>query len=683
MTQIINTDIRTALIEGSESGKALNYAHDFTDLLGNVQNARGFFQTLEDNLTPTDDGDNLEISQGVAFVKYTKTSGEIGFLKFNLTTDLSIDLSAESDGTFYCFVELDSDAVDNGSGEIDGSDVATLKVDSSLPASGDYLEICSLVKSGTSLAITDLREMVKLSMGELSLGEQKIPHSKIHEFGISYSSDSLSVTVNGGVYKEDGTSNSDTNLTLSASNTNYIDLNINTGTVASNTSGFSGIALYAVTTSASGVAAVVDKRQAFIGSQGGGEVANAAEAIAGTDDTKFISPLKARQILDNDFPIYTGTTTNTSETEIFLGGVADTRMTLEADSVSGFVADITARTANGKCAFWKIEGAIKRDNSGNTELVGENTKTLVADEVNRSLDEDLFEQVNSFTVSAQAASSNTKYVTFNDDGTIMYVGSNDNTAIYQYSLSTAWDVSTASYDSKSFSVSGLGSELQSLSGSMSFSDDGTKLYVSGTNYSTNNKIWQCSLSTAWDISTASYASKELAFVYSVGSMRFHANGTKMITIEGNKFREYTLSTAWDISTASNTATSSTIDTYIYSFDISSDGKKIWTLYQYNTSYAIKTYSLSTAWDITTTSLDETLAIGSMRYRCCFSGDFTRFYATDLSTIYEYRIGNYVSEVSDCAVEADDTNEALVVKVSGEDSTNVDWRAKIFGDLNRG
>jgi len=72
--------------------------------------------------------------------------------------------------------------------------------------------------------------------------------------------------------------------------------------------------------------------------------------------------------------------------------------------------------------------------------------------------------------------------------------------IYQYSLSTAWDISTASYDSKSFDISGE----ESFPSGLFFKSDGTKFYIIGFN---NYKIYQYSLSTAWDISTASYDSK--------------------------------------------------------------------------------------------------------------------------------------------------------------------------------
>jgi DNA-binding beta-propeller fold protein YncE len=76
----------------------------------------------------------------------------------------------------------------------------------------------------------------------------------------------------------------------------------------------------------------------------------------------------------------------------------------------------------------------------------------------------------------------------------MYIAGASTDDVYQYTLSTAWDLSTASYASKNLAVSGF----TNLSGCM-FNDDGTVLFV--TEYNTET-IKQYNLSTAYDISTA-------------------------------------------------------------------------------------------------------------------------------------------------------------------------------------
>jgi sugar lactone lactonase YvrE len=66
-------------------------------------------------------------------------------------------------------------------------------------------------------------------------------------------------------------------------------------------------------------------------------------------------------------------------------------------------------------------------------------------------------------------------VSFSEDGTQMFVIGTQNDTIYQYTLSTGFDISTASYDSKSFSVN----SQDSSPASMFFKTDGAKFYIVG------------------------------------------------------------------------------------------------------------------------------------------------------------------------------------------------------------
>jgi len=678
MTQIIDTDLRTALIEGSETGNAVNYAHDFTDLLGNVLNTRGFFQTLGSNLAPDSESDNLTLTAGTAFIKYHKTSGEIGFLKFSLTANRSFDLSTESNGDYYCFIELDDDKVNNGSDEIDGSDVAVLKVASALPETSDYLEICHLSKNGTALAITDTRELIKLSVGELSLDEKKIPHSKIHEFGLEYSAGSLSVTVRGGVYKEDGTANSDTTLTLAANATNYIDLNTVSGTVASNTSGFSGIALYVITTNADGVTNVIDKRQALIGSQGGGEVAGTAEALAGTNDTKFMSPLKTAQAFSAQHYPFAGQTTNITQTEIFLGGVSGSRLTIPASSILNFEMLITARSSTNEMMTAKVRGAIKRDGSNNTAL-------LYAPEIfyNNTPVGSLTSAVYSGkSVALNSQDANPRVIFFKPDGLTMFMCGSGSKTVYQYTLSTAWDVSTSSYASKYFNISAQ----ETTPFGLFFSADGTKMYILGSG---TKIVYQYTLSTAWDVSTASYASKYFSVNVqdtSPANLAFSSTGTKMFVLgtTNKTVYQYTLSTAWDVSTASYASqfiNLSSPESLPRGLHISNDGKNM-----YITGYTNKIlyqYTLNATWDVNSAILTSSFYIGSEEndpISICTGPGKTKLYliGNASKSVFEY----YTPTAWTVAVEADDTNEALVLKVSGETGKTINWQAKLFCDLNK-
>jgi hypothetical protein len=101
-----------------------------------------------------------------------------------------------------------------------------------------------------------------------------------------------------------------------------------------------------------------------------------------------------------------------------------------------------------------------------------------------------------------------------------------NDSIFQYSLSTAYDVSTASYDSVSFSVASQNSQPSAIM----FNNDGTKLYMTGL---AGDAAEQYSLSTAYDLSTISYDSVSFSFSAQesdVLDMTFSADGSKLFIV---------------------------------------------------------------------------------------------------------------------------------------------------------
>ena len=145
---------------------------------------------------------------------------------------------------------------------------------------------------------------------------------------------------------------------------------------------------------------------------------------------------------------------------------------------------------------------------------------------------------------------------FSSDGTKMYVVGITNDTVYQYSLSTAFDVSSASYDSVSFAINGQESAPRALA----FSSDGTKMYISGNS---GDDINEYDLSTAWDLSTASYSQVFSLATYQQTplNIEFSSDGTKLFiygnsadgshpeATSGNRIIDrWDLSTAWDVST---------------------------------------------------------------------------------------------------------------------------------------
>ena len=202
----------------------------------------------------------------------------------------------------------------------------------------------------------------------------------------------------------------------------------------------------------------------------------------------------------------------------------------------------------------------------------------------------------SFSVGTQDASP--IGLTVLDDGTKFYVTGNSNDTIFQYSMSTAHDISTASYDSKSLDVSGQDVSPKEIS----FNSDGTKMYLLGD---VGNDINQYTLTTAYDISTASFDSvtASLNSSDSYFGLHFKPDGTEFYVLNAtaDTVEQYSLTTAFDLSTVSYTTnfSVSSQDTGPEAISLSNDGTKLFVVGSANET--IFQYSLSTAWDLSTAS----------------------------------------------------------------------------------
>ena len=197
-----------------------------------------------------------------------------------------------------------------------------------------------------------------------------------------------------------------------------------------------------------------------------------------------------------------------------------------------------------------------------------------------------YDNVN-FSVASQE--TNPTGVQFKPDGTKMYItGNTTNDAVYEYDLSTAWDVSTASYN-QNFSFTVTGTNPQDLF----FKPDGTKMFVVE---GTNATIDEYNLSTAWDISTASYSqSGGTTGETQPRSLFFKPDGTRMFVggRQGDDITQYDLSTAWDVSTASGAGTFyvAAKEANPFGFAFNNDGT---TFYVTGSNGAIQEYNVQSA-----------------------------------------------------------------------------------------
>ena len=141
-------------------------------------------------------------------------------------------------------------------------------------------------------------------------------------------------------------------------------------------------------------------------------------------------------------------------------------------------------------------------------------------------------------------------IDFNSDGTKMRVLSwQDVKSVHEFTLATGFDMSTCEYTAdEAYSISG---EQDGKPTGMAFNDDGTKMFIVGTK---NDKVHEYTLSAAYDVSSATYVDALDISSYEGESsgLTFSTNGKHMYIVgyDGTDVNEYTLSTAWDISTAS-------------------------------------------------------------------------------------------------------------------------------------
>jgi len=247
---------------------------------------------------------------------------------------------------------------------------------------------------------------------------------------------------------------------------------------------------------------------------------------------------------------------------------------------------VTAQETAPRCSIFKPDGT-------KMYVVGTTGDDVNEYDLSTAWDATTAVFLQNFSVAAQETAPRGLF--FKPDGTKMYITGQTGDDVNEYDLSTAWDVSSASY-SQNFSVA---AQEPSPSG-LFFKPDGTKMYVGG---SIGGDILEYSLSTAWDISTASYSQNFIVTAQEAnpGGVFFKPDGTKMYVAGGNSdiIAEYSLSTAWDISSSSF---SYSLNVYAQEQDVQGvffkpDGTNMYIIGTNKDS--VFQYDLSTAWDLST------------------------------------------------------------------------------------
>ena len=247
-------------------------------------------------------------------------------------------------------------------------------------------------------------------------------------------------------------------------------------------------------------------------------------------------------------------------------------------------------------------------------------------------------------------------INFKPDGTRMYItnrisDTNEDARVTQYTLTTPFDISTAT-DPVSTNLVGDGGSIpqMKLPHAIEFKPDGTRIFVTTNKDPTS--VYQFKLTTPWDTTTLEF---ELRFTVDitgedqVRALAFKPDGTRMF-IGGMKIdviREYILTTPFDLSDVSVGATSTVdledADDSMRNIQFNSDGTQLYIAGDENND--MRMYSLSTPYDVTTlsstfTTFDLGSRFSNMR-GFIFAFNFTRLFVTDdtgaTNTIFEYSV----------------------------------------------
>ena len=205
--------------------------------------------------------------------------------------------------------------------------------------------------------------------------------------------------------------------------------------------------------------------------------------------------------------------------------------------------------------------------------------------------------------------------------------------INEYTLSTAWDVSSASHD-RALSISAKDTAPQGVT----FNSDGTKIYVVGA---TNDNIDSWELSTPYslagvDATDDHIATTDLGSNFNPRDIKFNNDGSKMFVLDtdGNTVAEYSLSTAYDPASKGSATEQSVSDAgdWLQGMGFNADGTRMFLVSSDDDD--IHEFKLSTAWDISSETYVGNYAVtypGSYNITAmAFSHDGTKMFHNDYS-----------------------------------------------------
>ena len=221
---------------------------------------------------------------------------------------------------------------------------------------------------------------------------------------------------------------------------------------------------------------------------------------------------------------------------------------------------------------------------------------------------------NNAETATQSGKSDIHGVCWNNNGTKFYAVDKFHARIIQYALTSAYDVTTLTYE-KEVSISAEGQSPVA----MTFNNDGTKMFVIENGGSTAEaspqitagNINEYTLSSAYDVTSRTYSQRLSVATQDANMLDLKFNkvargavnpGELLFVVgdDGNDINEYLLTTAYDLSTASfvdaHSVATEESDPRALEFD--DDGDRVYVVGK--TGNDVMQYPLVTGYDISTT-----------------------------------------------------------------------------------
>lgn len=235
-------------------------------------------------------------------------------------------------------------------------------------------------------------------------------------------------------------------------------------------------------------------------------------------------------------------------------------------------------------------------------------------------------------------------ITFNNNGTKVYFVDQNQDTVIEYPLSSAYDLSSAGTATNT----NISAQANRANG-ITFNNDGTKMYIADSDSAVsgntgNDVVIEYSLSSAYDTSDPTYVrlfnvTNSSLSSPSIGSIRFNNDGTKIFFTENhrNAIQIYSLSTAYNVSTMSRLgefSVSSQGAAEPVGMTFNSSGTKLYVVdyqdddvYQYSVSPAYQLLNDTTAPTMTISSSTSGVTNGSTTAESSIAFTFTSSEAT--------------------------------------------------------